>query len=187
MRNQTNGDQIRNKRIICSSEGEEVNKDCTLPALLGLGPAPSILVPQMRLVLARAPVPAPTNAATHLSLRNHKRRTQPHRRGRERLNLGRSRTWSRPCRWSWSSSGRRPRHSWPSYCCSSSSRCCASVTTTAARSRSPRRRHRRARRQPKRKRKGNAASSLRVWPRAGLSLEPWTAAALLSTAPGPWL
>jgi hypothetical protein len=87
------------KRIICSSAGQ-VNKDSTLPALLGLGPAPSILVPQVRLVLARSPVPAPTNATTRRSLRNHKRRTQPHRRRRERLNLGRSRTWSRPCRWS---------------------------------------------------------------------------------------
>lgn len=159
------------KRIICSSAGQ-VNKDSTLPALLGLGPAPSILVPQVRLVLARSPVPAPTNATTRRSLRNHKRRTQPHRRRRERLNLGRSRTWSRPCRWSQSSSGRPRRRSWPSYGCSSASCCRAAVTTTAARSRSPRRtrRHRRARRRPKRK--GNAASSLRVWPRAGLAWSP---------------
>lgn len=93
--------------------------------------------------------------------RNHKRRTQPHRRRRERLNLGRSRTWSRPCRWSWSSSGRPRHHYWPSYGCSSSSCCCASVTTTAARSESRRRRkHRRERMRPRRK--GNAASSLRV-------------------------
>lgn len=56
------------KRIICSSEGQ-VNKDSTLPALLVLGPAPSVLVPQVRLVLARSPVPAaPTNATTRRTL-----------------------------------------------------------------------------------------------------------------------
>ena len=67
------GPENKQKNRIFSSAAHK-NKYFTLPALLALGRRPSVPVPQVGLELPRGPVPASTNTATSLSLRNHKAR-----------------------------------------------------------------------------------------------------------------
>jgi len=66
------GEQTKESHFFSSAAHK--NRYLTLSALLALGRTPSVPVPQVRLKLPRGPVPASTNTATSLSLRNHKAR-----------------------------------------------------------------------------------------------------------------